>query len=123
MWLMFFREDSVATLMCFVFSCKELAITGYDMFGEQVQKGKILYRTNKAQVLHIIAGDVDEAAEESWRFNMSAKYYKDRFGAAVARDPGMQTDSTEWFRHVRRQGGRSGPVLPGRCGERKGLPA
>ena len=50
-----FREDRAATLMCFVCSCKELSITGYNMFGEQVQKGNMSYRTNKAQVLHIIA--------------------------------------------------------------------
>ena len=49
-------------------------------------------------------GDHDEAAREAWNFNLSAKRFKDTFGAVVATDPGMQEDSWEWFRNVVRDG-------------------
>ena len=59
-----FRNDNVHVLMCFLCACKEVAHTGYDKFGEAVQKGNICYRrTSKHTILQIIRGDSDEAAE------------------------------------------------------------
>ena len=83
-------SDSVQVLMCFMCACMELSINGYNKFGQGMQKGNICFRTDmKKAVLQIIAGDSDEAAEESWKYNMSAKHYKDHFGQAVASDPDM----------------------------------
>ena len=99
-----FRDDNVQVLMCFMCACKEVAHTGHNKFGEEVEKGNICYRRgNKKTLLQIIAGD--GVAEEAWQFNMSAKKFKDRFGQAVSVDPGMQDESWEWFRNVRRRSG------------------
>ena len=39
-----FRDDNVHVLMCFMCACKEVAHTGYDKFGDNIQTGNICYR-------------------------------------------------------------------------------
>ena len=100
-----FNDDNVRVLMCFMCACKELSHQGYDKFGDLVQKGNICYRwAHKPTILQTIGGDRDEAAREAWSFNLSAKRFKDTFGAVVAADPGMEENSWEWFRNVERSG-------------------
>jgi hypothetical protein len=100
-----FGEDNVKVLMCFSCACKEIAYSGYDKFGFPVQKGKIAMRRNRKQLQKILGGDEDEAARTAWDANLSAKRFKSLYGDAVATDPGMQADSFEWIRKVRRAGG------------------
>ena len=101
-----FRDDTVSVLMCFQCACKEISYSGFDKFGQRMQKGNICYRDDRRrEVLQIIAGDPNGAAEEAWSYNMCAKRYKDHFGQAVATDPDMDDSSFEWFRNVKRQGG------------------
>ena len=99
------RDDNVQVLMCFMCACKELSHSGFDKFGRPQQKGNICYRRGTTNALiNILRGDADPKAEEAWTFNMSAKRFKDRFGDAVAEDPGMSDSCFEWFRNVRRSG-------------------
>ena len=101
-----FQDDTVSVLMCFQCVCKEISYSGFDKFGQHMQKGNICYRDDRRrEVLQIIAGDPNGAAEEAWSYNMCAKRYKDHFGQAVATDPDMDDSSFEWFRNVKRQGG------------------
>mgnify|MGYP005676530665 CR=1 FL=1 len=101
-----FREDNIQVLMCFLCACKEIAYDGYDKFGSPVRKGNIAFRSNKDILHQILCGNKEDSnAEEAWEYNLSAKRFKNRFGSAVSTDPGMQNDSFEWFRRVRRHGG------------------
>ena len=45
-----FKEDNVATLMCFICSCKYVMHDGFDKFGRQVRKGHIDFRLS---LIHI----------------------------------------------------------------------
>ena len=93
-----FNDDNVHVLMCLMCACKELSHKGYNKFREVVPKGNICYRwqhKHKATILQTMEGDHDEAAREAWNFNLSAKRFKDTFGAVVATDLGMQEDSWE----------------------------
>ena len=109
-----FREDNIKVLMCFVCACKEISHLGYDKFGKPVNKGNICYRrqgSNKngdyrTTIRNILGIDTrgDDEAEEDWAANLSAKKFKNEFGQAVAREPGMQDGCStfwEWHRNVR----------------------
>ena len=109
-----FLEDNVQTLICFICGCKHIAHAGFDKFGKKQQKGDISFRTDVGRILQqILEGDArkpDSIAEESWRYNLSRKYYKARFGNAVATDPHLADHVREWKRSVFRNG-RSDDIL------------
>ena len=82
-----FYEDNVTALICFVCGCKHLRHDGYDKFGKPMRKGTIDYRSDMHRTLKKIFESDDY--ETSWRYNFSYKYFKDRFGDAVASDPDL----------------------------------
>ena len=94
-----FREDSVEVLLCFICGCKHLSHEGVDKFGRPQQKGTISYRRYKLQEL------LESVDSEHGKFNHSLKFFKDRFGGAVAMAPELQQGCTEWVRRVRMAGG------------------
>jgi hypothetical protein len=97
-----FYEDNVSTLMCFICGCKHIRHIGFDKFGAEVRKGTIDYRADMHRTLHtMFCGDDYDG---SWRHNFSYKSFKDRFGEAVASDPGLQDGVYEWKRKVQRRG-------------------
>ena len=99
-----FREDNAMVLMCFSCACKEIAYTGYDKFGNSIQKGNICMRQDPQALKQILCSDADEASRQTWSSNFSAKRFKSLYGKAVATDPGMQDDCFEWVRKVSRNG-------------------
>ena len=97
-----FYEDNVSTLMCFICGCKHIRHSGFDKRGHEVRKGNIDYRPDMHRTLERMFCDPDW--ETSWRHNFSYKSFRDRFGDAVASDPGMQDGSYEWKRNIQRNG-------------------
>ena len=77
-----FREDNVTTLMCFLCGCKHIRHQGFDKFGRPVRKGTIDYKSGKT-VLHKML--TDSKYDNFWKYNLSYKYFNDRFGEAVFR--------------------------------------
>ena len=82
--------------MCFICSCKYVFHEGVDKFGRPADKGQISYNRN-SNLLHRILTAHDT---ESWKYNLGAKFYKDRFGKATATAPDLQPGSWEWKRKV-----------------------
>ena len=91
-----FREEEVKTLMCYVCACKHIAHEGVNKFGEPRQKGNIAMRRLGSSHRHLLA----DSGSTSWKYNLSAKYYKDRFGKATASALDLQAGCMEWKRHV-----------------------
>ena len=92
-----FAESNVSTLMCFICSCKHICHEGVDKFGEPVHKGTIAYRCDVARLRELLT----KTDKELWKYNLSAKFYKDRFGHATAAAPDLQADCFEWIRSIR----------------------
>lgn len=99
-----FYEDNISTLICFICNCKHVRHIGFDKFGKQVSRGTIDYRNQFGDVLHRLFNDTEY--DDLWQYNLSWKRFKNRFGVAVASDPGLQENVIEWRRQVVRNGKR-----------------
>ena len=97
-----FTESNISSVMCFICGCKHIKHEGFDKLGRRVQKGSIEYRGDKRALLRRVLSH--SAYADSWKHNLSHKYFKNRFGDAVATDPDLQEGVFEWRRKVQRQG-------------------
>ena len=68
--------------MCSLCSCKHIRHQGFDKFGCPVRKGTIDYRGGTL-VLHKML--TNSNYDNFWKYNLSYKHFKDRFGEAVSR--------------------------------------
>jgi hypothetical protein len=96
-----FYEDNIKSLMCFICGCKHCYHMGYDKFGKSHSKGLIKYRSDSDMRWHaVLHGAARGEVRDAWKYNLSYKRFKTRFGSAVAMDPNLQEDSWEWRRRV-----------------------
>ena len=95
-----FFETNMEVLMCFVCGGKHMKHSGCDKFGNLKEKGDLSIRTGQRELEKILIGRQTSSDETAWDYNMSYKFFKDRFGAAVQSDPELQRNSPEWFRKI-----------------------
>ena len=92
-----FHEENVKVLICFICGCKHLFHEGVNKFGRPSLKGTIAIRRHRSALQQLLTG----ADTDVWRYNLCAKFYKDRFGQATAAAPDLQDGCMEWRRKVR----------------------
>ena len=117
-----FFETNMEVLMCFVCGGKHMKHSGYDKFGNLKEKGDLSIRTGQRELEKILIGRQTSSDETAWDYNMSYKFFKDRFGAAVQSDPELQRNSPEWIRKTKRGETTADLVLPRGCEKRCCLP-
>ena len=96
------HPDNCKTLMCFICNSKHMYYRGIDKFGEEYHAGRIDYRNNVKDRVHLRNIFADAHSDSSfYAKNLCAKRFRRNYGDAVEKDPLLfKSGSTEWQRNV-----------------------
>ena len=95
-----FNKDHISVLICCMCGCKHVHYSGYDMFGEPANKGRI-YPCCESKWLEKLFSE--EAGDEP-NASLSLTLFQEFYGDAVANDLFLQRNSPEWVWRVRQSG-------------------
>ena len=95
-----FDKSHLSVLICFICGCKHVHYSGYNMFGNVANKGTIHYCGDSQWLKKLFT----EKAGEEPNASVSYSAFQKLYGDAVANDPFLQKDSSEWVRRIHRSG-------------------